>query len=364
HGDHGAYWQYSPVDKMLASGGSEVLPGSYSLFELGTWNQRGDDLRGVDAVAIAGNGDTAHTTDGLVSVNSASISFTGFRDWDQRTRVIPYCHGPILVSSCTGDYLANVKGPDHLSYQIIRSFLDGTDDWKTIGVSASQASKTGGVIAQIGTLIGCLSGNEGDGNVCGHWPTLGTNGVTDSAGVIDSFTGKQLPVGTPLLAGGGGPAAFYWDFNAPGLLTISYNAVVWNSNPPGWVAPRREVDVTIQPGTYQWVFDRTGTTIAPFGIVPANGLTGLAHSLKPGALISIHGQSLGPTTPTSSTSSVVLLGGTSVSVIEASTRIPCIVTYVSADRIDALLPAGLQPGLHTLTVTANAGTDTVPIMIE
>jgi hypothetical protein len=63
----------------------------------------------VDKVAIAGNGDAANATDGLVSVNSASVRFGGFPDGDQRTRVIPYCHGSIVLDPCAGGYLTNVS---------------------------------------------------------------------------------------------------------------------------------------------------------------------------------------------------------------------------------------------------------------
>ena len=34
---------------------AELVPGSAFLWNLATWNQRGDDLRGVDAIAVIGN---------------------------------------------------------------------------------------------------------------------------------------------------------------------------------------------------------------------------------------------------------------------------------------------------------------------
>jgi hypothetical protein len=34
---------------------SEMVPGSTFLWDLGTWNQRLDDLRGVDVLAVIGN---------------------------------------------------------------------------------------------------------------------------------------------------------------------------------------------------------------------------------------------------------------------------------------------------------------------
>jgi hypothetical protein len=183
HGDHGAYYQLpSTLSQLLPL---EVFPLSFSIWSLETWNQRGDDLRGVDTVAIAGNGDSAQATDGLVSVNSASVGFA-FPDGEARTRVIPYCHGSVLLGSCSGSYIANVTGPDHPSYQIIRSFLDGGDAWKTVGVPASQASKTGGVA----TIVG--------GTVLGSPVTIS-------------------PSSTPLFASQARSAGFFLDFIPPYL---------------------------------------------------------------------------------------------------------------------------------------------------
>jgi hypothetical protein len=200
--------------------------------------------------------------------------------------------------------------------------------------------------------------------------------VTDSPGEIDSYTAKQLPIGPPLLQGNGG---FYWDFNSPGPLTVSWNHFFNDFFP--FIAPRRELDVTVQPGGFQIVFDRVGnnrgtkaTKIDNSGIVPTSGWQGRAHSLTPGIAISIHGQSLGPATPASSSNPVLQLGGTSVSVIDyypdihvVSSSIPCLVTYASANRIDAVFPASVPLGEHWLMVTTtqqDKGTDTVAIMVE
>jgi pimeloyl-ACP methyl ester carboxylesterase len=66
---------------------SEMYPGSAFLWNLGRWNQGGDDLRGVDALAIAGNASCCslsrlfapsgpNSGDGVVSLNSASLGIT------------------------------------------------------------------------------------------------------------------------------------------------------------------------------------------------------------------------------------------------------------------------------------------------
>ncbi|MGH9632107.1 MAG: esterase/lipase family protein, partial [Bryobacteraceae bacterium] len=75
-----------------------LTPGSAFLFDLATWNQGTDDLRGVDAIAVAGNAGTdlpvfglerrAGFDDGVVSLTSASLGFA----LGDRTRIVPYCH--------------------------------------------------------------------------------------------------------------------------------------------------------------------------------------------------------------------------------------------------------------------------------
>jgi len=118
---------------------AEMIPGSAFLWSLATWNQRGDDLRGVDALAIAGNlgyeslSAPANGGDGLVSLTSASLGFA--RD-SSRTRILPYCHSAYsaldqLLVDCSGTGIA--KAPE--SYAIIRSFLAGTSDWQSIGTT-------------------------------------------------------------------------------------------------------------------------------------------------------------------------------------------------------------------------------------
>src|ERR1700678_2744658 len=111
----------------------EMASGSNFLFDLGTWNQGTDDLRGVDAVAAAGNagsggtGNPAGFDDGVVPLTSASLRFY----LPGRTRVVPYCHidgGGIITdfNLCPGDAqgIADIDSPMHDSAQIIVSFLN------------------------------------------------------------------------------------------------------------------------------------------------------------------------------------------------------------------------------------------------
>lgn len=130
---------------------TEMFAGSDFLWELGTWNQRTDDLRGVDALSIAGNlGSTSgspHTDDGVVVLTSASLAVTL---GTARVRVLPYCHANNLpYFLCNGPGIAVVANRSHPTYRIVTSFLLDTADWQTIGSDASEdavLSRDGGLL--------------------------------------------------------------------------------------------------------------------------------------------------------------------------------------------------------------------------
>ena len=119
---------------------SEMALGNQFLWDLATWNQGQDDLRGVDALAVIGNAGTEgainNASDGVVSLTSASL---GFAAPDQRTRIVPYCHVTpgFLTSfgmSCNNNQgIADINDPSHLTAEIVRSFLANTTAWQSIG---------------------------------------------------------------------------------------------------------------------------------------------------------------------------------------------------------------------------------------
>ena len=123
---------------------SEMALGNQFLWDLATWNQGRDDLRGVDALAIIGNagtfGSTNNASDGVVSMTSGSL---GFAQPDQRTRIVPYCHitpGILtgLAMTCANHQgIADIDSAAHLSAQIVRSFLADTTAWQSIGYPPS-----------------------------------------------------------------------------------------------------------------------------------------------------------------------------------------------------------------------------------
>ena len=151
----------------------EMVPGSSFLWKLATWNQDQDDLRGVDAIAIAGNAGNYYfgnnADDGVVSLTSASLNFARA---DQRTRVVPYCHvTPGLTTAfgtvgmiCSGQQgIADIDSPSHLTAQIIQSFLADTLAWMSLGSPPSQnpvLSHYGGIYFAVENAAGSQYYND------------------------------------------------------------------------------------------------------------------------------------------------------------------------------------------------------------
>ena len=121
---------------------AELIPGSSFLWNLATWNQRVDDLRGVNAIAVIGNAGTyvnnltgvslANASDGIVSTTSASLGFVCQQN-DSVTRIVPYCHvDPAAFTNtalgtfnCSAPGIANITSESQPTGQIVRSFLGG-----------------------------------------------------------------------------------------------------------------------------------------------------------------------------------------------------------------------------------------------
>jgi hypothetical protein len=189
-----------------------MIPGSPLLWELATWNQGGDDLRGVDAIAVIGNAGSwnslLNASDGVVSLTSGSIGFA--RD-QSRTRILPYCHvDPSffvdLVMQCSSSPgIARIDSTSHPTWTIIQSFLAGTSDWTLIGTAPSAdpyLSRYGGV----------------------YFAVQGTTGQ-----YVNDIT--QVAFGNTTLVNGASPSVFYADFvsgtgtfeaTSPSLVQISY----------------------------------------------------------------------------------------------------------------------------------------------
>lgn len=153
---------------LLANGTqtAEMVPGSSFLWNLATWNQRGDDLQGVDALAIIGNAgywdasalsifsEQSNASDGVVSLTSASLGFA--RD-ASRTRIVPYCHIDTASAAgalidCSGKGIADAdEAPE--TAEIVLAFLAGNSAvWTSSSLSSTPAQNTA-YLAQYGGIF-------------------------------------------------------------------------------------------------------------------------------------------------------------------------------------------------------------------
>jgi uncharacterized protein (TIGR03437 family) len=294
-----------------------LLPGSRFLFDLGTWNQGGDDLRGVDAVAVAGaaNG----TGDGLVPFTSASLRFQAGED---RLRVVPYCHtnSPLLRLAAPGcaraPYLAEVDSEDHLSWRIIRSFLDGTAEWRGLGEAPGSSWNTAG-----GLL---LSYQDREGRAV--------------------ETAARVTAGTVELAKG----AFAWsaDFVPAGRQDVRIAAT-----------PEVTAGVNLGPAGFNVAVVKPGPQVA--AVLPAAGrVPGLSRA--PGMFVSIYGSGLAAGTGQAvSLPLPTELAGVRVLVNGAATGLQ----FVGPGQINAILPEGAR-GLVRLEVRNADGAHGLNVLVE
>ncbi|HEX4275135.1 MAG TPA: hypothetical protein VHZ74_07265 [Bryobacteraceae bacterium] len=320
-------------ENIIPSGtqSAELIPGSSFLWNLATWNQHIDDLRGVDAVAIAGNAGTyvnsftssslVNAGDGVVSLTSASLGFVA-QDASV-TRIVPYCHvdpGAFTNASlepynCNAPGIANITSEDHPTSRIVRSFLAGTSDWKSIGTTPASDLYLG---TNGGTLFALLNGT-------GSY-------VTDVS---------QVAWGTlQLQTGGAAGTIFYDDFViGTGDFQVSSQSL-------------GQVDcgtITQAAGYFSAARCKVAATIisvGPLASTPGKVVTS-------GSTLTITGATLGAlcngckviATPAGSTSGQTLS-----------------VSAWSNTSITAQLPANLS-GLVTLSVQGSIGNDTINIMV-
>ncbi len=309
----------------------EMASGSTFLFDLGTWNQGTDDLRGVDAIAAAGNGGTGEATmagfdDGVVALTSASIRFYQ----PGRTRVVPYCHvsGGGIVSfaglcSSNAKGIADITSAMHDSAQIIVSFFNGTDAWQSVGVAAENdpfLSVDGGLIVE--------AHNPDDTLL-----SMSSLKATSAAGFS-----KQLNIPSGDVA--------YTDLFPAGAVTLTAidPLIITNSVmlPAGGVEP-----YTVKPGPQIGRVLPAASNVFPL-------------SLAPGMFVAIYGAVLAAQTaqatslpfPTQLSDAQVTFDGA---------QIP--LSYVSAAQINAVIPDSAG-GIAMLTVSNGSGKRTVNVFVE
>lgn len=324
----GNYTSIIPVDTQSA----ELVPGSSFLWNLNTWNQHVDDLRGVNAIAIAGNAGTyvndlngyqfANAGDGIVSTTSASLGFVAQNN--TVTRIVPYCqvdpsaftNTSLEPYNCNAPGIANVTDTNHPTGQIVRSFLAGTTAWQSIGTTPSQDPY---LSVDGGSFFGMLNASGGY--------------VTDIA---------QVVWGTiTMLAGGATDEIFHDNFvsgtgvfeaSSESLGTVDCGSV---TQPAGYfIAARCKIDTTI-------------ISVGPL-------MSTAARQISPGSQITINGADFGAAcngcnvvaTPAGTTSGQVLS-----------------VSSWASTQIVAQLPSSLS-GMVTITVNAYGGSaDSINVMI-
>jgi uncharacterized protein (TIGR03437 family) len=310
----------------------ELASGSTFLFDLGTWNQGTDDLRGVDAIAAAGNGGTGQAVmkgfdDGVVALTSASLQFYQ----PGRTRVLPYCHvnGGGVVSfaglcSSSAQGIANITSAMHESAQMIVSFLNGTSAWQNVGVAAEKdpfLSVDGGLIVETRNADDTLL-------------SMSSLKATSSTGAS-----KQLNIPSGDVA--------YTDLFPAGPLTLTAVAPLTITN-----------SVTLPAGGIEPYTVKPGPQIARVLPAPANVFP---LSLAPGMFIAIYGQLLaaqpaqatGLPFPTQLSDAQVSFSGT-----------PILLSYASPAQINGVIPDSATSGIATLMVSNGAGKRTVNVFVE
>jgi hypothetical protein len=295
----------------------EMTPGSLFLWNLATWNQRGDDLRGVDALAVIGNAGTetqANQSDGVVSLTSGSL---GFVRADHRTRIVPYCHitsGGLIAAilHCTGQGIADVDSPAHFSARIVRSFLADTPEWQAIGTTPN------------GDAFLSLDGGL-------YFTAVGSGGTP-----ITDLT--QASFGSVALTKGG--AAFYSEFLSGANTFQAASTSVGVVNCGSFME---------SPGHYTAFRCKSGPAISSVSPV----LRGEAHLVAMGhtvTAVTIHGTGFGAAC---AACSILLSGG-------RGPGAPIPVSVWSDQSITAMLPP--FSGFASIAVQTPAGSDEINIV--
>jgi pimeloyl-ACP methyl ester carboxylesterase len=323
----GSYQADNPFAEILFTAGSqlnEMKPGSQFLWDLATWNQSGDDLRGVDALAVAGDAgaidSSTNASDGVVSLTSASLLFA---EPDARTRIVPYCHiqtnsgSPVETTEasyldCTGPGIAYIDTPSHQSYQIISSFLADNAAWQAVGHPPSQDK----YLDQYGGLFVAAENAEGQ--------------------YLDDVASVELNA-TALASGPSNPlTSVYYDDRLP---TGSYSVSMVSSS-----AGNLAGSETSGSGGYRAVFFKEGPHIFRVQSRLGTGLPGL--TVASGSAITVSGVGF-----SSSAGASLLANG-----------VPLSDQVLSDQEITAILPATYS-GLVSLTVSNSNGKDTVNIVV-
>jgi uncharacterized protein (TIGR03437 family) len=303
---------------------TQLEPGSRFLFDLATWNQGTDDLRGVDAIAVLGNagnavfGNTPRFHDSTVTLTSGSLEFV----LPGRTRVVNFCHtGGLAALLCTNaeGRLADMTSDAHLSARILMSFLNGTDEWRSIGSAATDD-------AFLKTRRGLTI----------DWRDA-TNGVLS----LQSAAVGQEPLGVR------SNQLAYGDFVTSDAVQLTLTGATGTAT----------VTVPGSAGSTRALTVKAGPQIA--GVLPSFAAV-FPRSVAPGMFISIYGSELATSTAQAAGLPYpTVLGTTEVRLNGALLPLH----YAAAGQINAVMPERAS-GLAKLNVKTAAGEHTVNIFVE
>jgi uncharacterized protein (TIGR03437 family) len=293
---------------------AEMTPGSSFLWSLATWNQGGDDLRGVDALAVIGNlgyapssgFPPANGSDGVLTLTSGSLGFT--RDLS-RVRILPYCHTDFseidqIVVDCLGSSIA--KAPETAS--IVSSFLANTTAWQSVGTAPAQdplLSKYGGIY------------------------------FTSETNTRQPVNLSNVTFGTATLNNGGASGVVFYNDFIQGTNTFSENKGQLSCGP-----------FTEPAGHFTTLRCKSGPQISSVGPLLASQPGWVVES---GAPITIHGAGFGHTQ--CATCTVSIDSGTALKVSSWSDQ-----------AITALLPLSANTAVTKLSVQNAAGSDYITFL--
>ncbi len=307
----------------------EMQLGSQFLFDLATWNDANDDLRGLDALAIAGNGGTGHESgiagfdDGLVTLTSASIEFAR----PGRTQVVPFCHiaDSLLnaVDFCANATpgIADITSASDIVGQMVVSFLTGTTYWQNLGTPVTAPNTPGATLA--GLFVEAADSNGMEQSI--------TSAVAGSPGGVTLARNavayaEALPANTSVLQ----------VQDASGVLsqTIALRAASGNA-------------MVVKPGPSIGGAVTAGAAIYPYNVAPEG-------------YVAVYGSGL--TTLTQWVENLAPYATQLADVRVLVNNTPAQIQYVSQTQLNIVYP-DVSPGPSQLTVISGAGTQTVTVIV-
>ncbi|HVW07092.1 MAG TPA: IPT/TIG domain-containing protein [Bryobacteraceae bacterium] len=316
----------------------EMALGSQFLFDLNTWYEGLDDLRGVDALSVAGTGGTGIESgtislgggldDGVVTIDSASLAFLHAG----RTRLVPTCHASLSLLTtfglCSGSAqpIANIQDDSNVVGQIILSFLTGTSQWQSLGQALEDnalAETLGGINIQVEDPAGTP--------------------VQVSGGTITPPTGPVAALGKSSTS----QVLYAEVFPASGPRPIE----VQTSGSP------IDTTQTLPAGTEIPVILKPGPVVR--GVVPAAGPI-FPYNVAPGSFVAIYGTNLaGSTLVAVAPNYPVALGDVQVTVNDT----PAAIQYISSGQLNVIWP-DVPSGLTKLKIVTASGSFTTNVIVQ